>query len=132
MTDQPRITNAVFAFQVSVSGTDWTKVINARSRGQAKVEYWRDVTDAWPSIPFTAMRCRKLGAPTSSDGFLRTAQYRGLPNLRCGDRVLVCGARGVIVGSNSSANFDVLFDEDAPRFAGLRLNVHPSELEFLP
>jgi hypothetical protein len=35
----------------------------------------------------------------------------------------------VIVGHNSSANFDVLFDDDSPRYAGNTLNVHPSEIK---
>lgn len=123
--DRPQI----FAFEVNVKGTDWHKVINARTAGKAKVEYWREVTDPWPSIPFTAIRCRKLGAPQSSEQFIRNAEYRRMPGVRCGDRVRCGEARGVIVGHNSSANFDVLFDDDSPRYPGERLNVHPSEVE---
>lgn len=118
--------NAVFAFEVSVVGTNWTAVINARTRGQAKREYHLQVTDAWPDIPYTAVRCRKLGASRSSDEFIRNAEYRGLPGARCGQRVRVGKGRGVIVGHNSSANFDVLFDSDSPTYPGQRLNVHPA------
>lgn len=120
----------VFAFEVSVKDTDWKKVINAHSAGQAKADYWRDVRECW-DVPFTAMRCRKLGKPETSSAFIRNAVYRGLPDVRCGQRVNVGNATGVIVGHNSSANFDVLFDTDSPRFAGLRLNVHPDDCEIL-
>lgn len=121
--------SAVFAFACSVAGTDWgEEIINARSRGRAKREYHLGVTDAWPDVPFTAIRARKLGAPRTSPDFIRNAQYRGLPDVRCGQRVKVGDARGVIVGHNSSANFDVLFDDDSPRYAGQTLNCHPNEV----
>jgi hypothetical protein len=123
--------NEVFAFEVSVAGTDWTKVINHRSAGKAKYEYWRDVTESWPDVPITAMRARKIGAPRTSEAFERNAKYRGMPEVKCGQRVKVGNALGVIVGHNSSANFDVLFDDDAPKYAGRRLNVHPQEIELL-
>lgn len=118
--------NQVYAFEVSVAGRDWTKVVNARTRGQAKKDYHRDVLDAWPDVPFTAMRARKLGPPQTSMEFERNASYRGLPAIKCGQAVKVGEARGVIVGHNDSANLDVLFDEDSPRYAGLKLNVHPA------
>jgi hypothetical protein len=122
--------NEVFSFEVSVTGTNWTKLINARSAGKAKADYWRDVLECW-DVPFTAMRVRKIGRPESTEQFIRNAAYRGLPDVRCGDRVRVGTSLGTIVGHNSSANFDVLFDDDAPRFAGLRLNVHPSDCVIL-
>lgn len=120
----------VFAFAVSVKGTNWTTMINARNRGSAKAEYWRDVRECW-DVPFTAMRARKIGEPYTSEGFIRNAAYRGLPNAHCGQRVMVGSASGVIVGHNSSANFDVLFDDDSPRFAGMRLNVHPDDCKLV-
>jgi hypothetical protein len=121
----------IFAFNVSVKGTDWTKVVNAHTRGKAKREMWLSVTDCYPDVPFTAMRARKRGVPVTTDDFRRTANYRGRPAVRCGDRV-TCrgGGRGVVVGSNSSANFDVLFDLDSPLYAGQRLNCHPYDLTF--
>lgn len=123
--------NEVFAFTCSVVGQpDWAETINARSAGKARAEYWRRVSEPWPSIPFTAIRARNVGQPHTSDEFLRTAQYRGLPDVRCGQRVTAGRGRGVIVGNNSSANFDVLFDDDSPEYAGLTLNVHPNSLIF--
>ena len=119
---------ALFAYEVSVAGRDWRQIVNARTPGKAKHSYHRQVLDAWPDVPFTAMRCRKVGAPQTSDAFRRNAAYRGLPDVRCGQRVIVGEARGAIVGHNSSANFDVLFDDDSPRYAGLTLNVHPNSL----
>lgn len=123
----------VRAFEVSVTGTDWTKVVNATSASKAKYLYWLEVTDAWPDVPITAMRSRKFGdgAPYTSPEFERNARYRGMPEVKCGQRVRVNGSCGVIVGHNSSANFDVLFDDDAPRYGGRQLNVHPQEVEVL-
>ena len=121
--------SALFAWEVSVKGTDWTKIVNARTAGQAKRDYHLDVRDAWPDVPYTAMRCRKIGAPHTSERFKHNARYRGMPEVRCGQRVKVGDARGVIVGHNDSANFDVLFDDDSPRYAGMRLNCHPDGIE---
>lgn len=119
--------SAVYAFEVNVSGEEWATIINARSAGRAKAEYFRGVHESWPSIPFTAVRCRRIGAPFSSDDFLRVASNRGTSFL-CGDRVQVGIGHGVIVGHNSSANFDVLFDDDSPEYPGQRLNVHPASV----
>ena len=127
------MSNQVFAFEVSVAGTDWTKIINARTRGKAKYQYWLDVTDVWPDVPITAMRARKYnnGEPHTSEGFERNAKYRGLPNVKCGQRVRVGSDEGVIVGHNSSANFDVLLDDDSLKYGGRKLNVHPQEIEII-
>lgn len=121
----------IYSFEVSVKGTDWTRTVNARTAGQAKSEYHRDLCDPWPDIPFTAIRCRKIGEPHTSERFNHNARYRGMPDVKCGQRVKVGEARGVIVGHNSSANFDVLFDGDSPKYAGLRLNCHPDSCEML-
>lgn len=61
---------------------------------------------------------------------MEMARRRGVPDARCGQRVLVGKSRGVIIGHNSSLNFDVLFDDDDPKFAGLTLNVHPADCQF--
>lgn len=119
--------HAIFAFECTVQGTDWHRVIHARTPGQAKGEYWRHVTDAWPDIPFTAIRCRKIGVPVQNPEFAKVAKYRGLPHARIGMRVRADGRVGVIVGHNSSANFDVLFDGEAHPW-----NVHPHGLTLLP
>jgi len=105
---------------------EWETIVNASSRGKAKSEYWRHVTDAWPDISYTSIRCQKVGGPVTTSEFIRNAKYRGVPNLRCGDRVSVHGSSGVVVGHNSSANFNVEFDSG--RYAGHQLSVHPDEL----
>lgn len=117
---------AIFSFECRVTGDEHGSIINERSAGRARYQYWLDVRDCCPDLRLIDIRVRKLGAPVSSNGFLRTAAYRGLPGLRCGDRVRVGAATGVIVANNSSANFDVLFDEG--EHAGLRMNVHPAEM----
>lgn len=126
----PETAAPVFAFEVSVTGTDWKQIVNARTSGKAKAEYHRQVLDAWPDVPFTRMRCRKIGAPHSSERFMANARYRGMPDVRCGQRVSVGNETGVIVGHNSSANFDVLFDAGS-KYGESVLNVHPASIQFL-
>lgn len=121
----------VFAFEVSVRDTDWTQIVNARRAGKAKADYWRDVHESWENVRYTDIRCRKIGRPHTSEQFKRNAEYRGMPDVRCGQRVLVGESQGVIVGHNSSANFDILFDDDAPKYAGMVLNCHPDGIEIL-
>lgn len=122
----------VFAFEVRHrhAPAGMARIINARSRGQAVAEYLSDIRDCWPDVQYTDLRAHKLGAPYTSDAFKRNAAYRGMPDVRCGQRVRACGALGVIVGHNDCANFDVLFDDDT-RFKGLTLNVHPSDIELV-
>lgn len=88
--------------------------------------------DAWPDIPFTLVRVRKLGPPQSSPGFIRNAEYRQLPGLRCGQRVTVGTATGVVVGHDGAANFEVIFDDDSPKYPGKTLSVHPSGIALVP
>jgi hypothetical protein len=121
----------VFAFTVTVRNTDWSDVINARNEKQARAYYHARVSDVWPHIKLKDVSAHKIGAPYTSEGFERNAKYRGLPHAKCGMRVRVGNAEGVIVGHNSSANFDILFDDDSPLYPGERLNVHPHELEIL-
>ncbi len=118
----------IFSFVVSVKGTDWKEIVNARTHGKAKRIYHLQVTDAWPDVPFTDMRCRKIGGPHTSERFRHNARYRGMPGVECGRRVTVSGLPGTIVGHNESANFNVLFDDDAERYAGMTLNVHPQDV----
>jgi len=121
MTPDPK----VFAFEVNVKGTNWQKVVNARTAGAAKYQYLLDVREAWPSVQFKDLTCRKLGAAQSSPEFLSMAARRGI-TWRCGDRIVMSdGDSGVIVGHNSSLNLDVLFDSGT-RYAGQVLNVHPA------
>lgn len=118
--------NPVFAFKVWVQQRpEWERVINARSAGKAKGAYYRSLAESWPDMPYTALRCRKIGGPHTSSAFTRNAQYRGIPEVRCGQRVAVGEGRGAVVGHNLSANFNVLFDDDSPLYPGQTLNVHP-------
>ena len=121
--------NEVFAFEVTVEGFP-PVIYNHRTAGKAKTLAFRDLSASYESYRYTDLHVRKLGAPYSSERFISNAEYRGLPNARCGQRVVVGNKMGVIVGHNSSANFNILFDEDAPEFAGMILNVHPSEVQF--
>lgn len=118
----------VFAFECNVRGKQWQKTVNHWTAGKARYEYLLDVRDAWPEVTFADVTVRKIGPAHTSEAFRRTARYRGLPDLKCGTRVHVGKACGAIVAHNDCANFDVLFDEDSPEFAGLTLNVHPMEM----
>jgi hypothetical protein len=124
------LTNDCFAFDVWVHDRpEFRRTVNARSAAKAKAAYLLDLQDAWPNYKFTDLRVRKVGRPHTSEGFRRNAAYRGMPQLECGQRVIVGDGRGVIVGHNSSANFDVLFDDDSRKYAGMTLNVHPGEIK---
>jgi hypothetical protein len=117
------------SFEVWPDGKpEWARTINARSAGKAKGEYHRDLTESWPDVPFTKIRARKIGKPMTSERFRANAKYRGMPDVECGQRVTVNGNAGTITGHNSSANFEVLFDDDAPHYDGLKLNVHPQDV----
>src|SRR5215470_14716224 len=122
--------NEVFAFLVTTTRRpEWHRIINARTAGAAKSEYWRDINDCW-EVAYTEIRCTKLGKPRSpSPEFQRVAEYRNRPDLHCGTRVKAEGGTGVIVGVNDSCNFEVLFDEDSPVCAGMRGNIHPHYIE---
>ena len=115
----------VYAFECCLAGNSHAAIVNSTTRGKAKQEFFLLLDGDWP---FTAIRARKLGAPHTSAEFRRTARYRGLPGLQCGDAVLVGGVPGVIVGHNRSANFDVLFPQDSV-YRGNVLNVHPGDME---
>lgn len=97
---------------------------NTLTASAAKAAHFRALREIFPNIAFTDLRVRLAGPAHSSEDFIRCAIKRGLPDLRCGDTVLSAGARGLVVGHNSSANFDVLFIEGP--HANLTLNVHPS------
>jgi hypothetical protein len=118
----------IFAFKCSVAGTDWDQIVNHTTNGKAKSEYHRQVSDVWPDVKFTDIRAYKLGPAHTSERFVDNANYRGMPDVKCGQRVRVGESRGYIVGHNSSANFNVLFDEDDKRWPGTTLNVHPTEI----
>ena len=96
--------------------------VNHVSLGKAKAEFWRDVCDCWPDLPFTAIRGRSLGSPWTSPQLKNTAEYRGVPGLQAGDEVEVGGRAGWVVGSDASANFRVVFQD------GGQGSVHVSEM----
>ena len=97
---------------------------NTLSASAAKVRHFHALRESFPEARFTDLRVRQAGPAHSSEEFIRCALRRGLPTLRCGDVVVSGGARGLVVGHNSSANFDILFLEGP--HARLTLNVHPS------
>lgn len=122
----------VFAFACSHKNhPEWRYTIyNALTAGKARYQYFLDVREPWPDVKLIDLRARKIGPAHSSEGFIHNAIYRGMPDVRCGRRVRTNGCDGVIVGHNSSANFNVLFETG--KYAGQTLNVHPSEIELLP
>ena len=120
-----------YAFHVwCADRPDFCRTINARSAGKAKTAYLDNLKDAGWGYKFTDLRVKKVGPPETSEGFRRNAAYRGVPDVECGQRVIVGDGRGVIVGHNASANFNVLFDDDSPKYAGMVLNVHPGEVQY--
>lgn len=130
MSLRETVSKPIFAFECRHKAHDQGSIINATSRGKALYQYFLDVSDCWPDVKFTDLRVRKVGGPHTSEQFAWNAKYRGMPNVRCGQRVKVGNAFGTIVGHNSSANFDVLFDEGG-EYSGLTLNCHPAGVELL-
>ena len=115
----------LFSWSVRHRANDYSSTINHATRGGAIAEYLRDVRDCWPDVKFTDLRARKLGPAHTSSRLSRVAQYRGMPWVRAGMRVTVCGdMHGAIVDGNDSANFDVLLD------GGCIVNCHPNDLKF--
>ncbi len=116
------------AYAYRLRGHDHETIINSASPGRAKREFLLDLDI--DGIRFTDIRIRCLGPAVTTDGIRRVAEHRGVPFVRAGMLVEVGGERGRIVGHNSSANFDVLFETG--RWAGQVLNCHPlSEIVYL-
>lgn len=120
----------VYAYEVTVKHNTGRVLLNARTAGHAKARFLNKISDVRPDIVFTAIRARRKGAPFSSPEFIRVAEKRGLPDVRCGAKVEVGGAIGIVVGHNSSMNFDVLFDGTSV-YGGQVLNVHPASCRVL-
>lgn len=118
---------SIYAFSVGLRGDDLRSTINSTTAGKARSEFLRDIRDVRPDVAFTQVVARKIGPAHTSEAFLRTARYRGLPDLRCGHPVRVNGRAGFVVGHNESANFDVLFTEGDWR--GSVLNCHPCDFD---
>jgi hypothetical protein len=133
---QPMPKREVFAWECNVRGKDWHRTINHLTAGKARYEYLLDLRDSWPDATFADITVRKIGPAHTSEAFKRIAAYRGMPDLKCGQRVQVLmpsdkPVLGFILSHNDSANFDVLFDKDTIFNGGIG-NVHPSELLMLP
>lgn len=109
------------AFACRISGSRHGTIIHARSPGQAKVRFWRQLDG---DFRYTSIRIRCLGEPVTTEHIRRNADYRGVPFVTAGMGVIVGDVPGVIVGVNSSSNWDVLFDEGT-LYSGLTLNCHP-------
>lgn len=119
----------VFAFECfPAQRPDWARTVNATSASKARYSYWRDVSEPWPDIQYTDIRSRKVGPAHSDEMFMHVAELRGLPHVRCGDRVKVGNSEGVIVGAGGGANFEVLFGSGD--YAGRQYVCHPSTIEF--
>lgn len=127
----PLAAETVYAFACWHKCRDESKadMVNATTRSKARYKYWLDIREPRPDVSIMDIKVRKVGPAHSSAQFIHNAKYRGMPDVRCGQRVRTNGCEGVIVGHNSSANFDVLFQSG--KFAGATLNVHPSEIELL-
>ena len=83
--------NECYAFECWLKDEPtWIKVINARTRGKAKVQYFRDVSDSW-EIDYKDIRSRKIGNPITSERFIHNAKYRGMSDVRCVYVVANCG-----------------------------------------
>lgn len=114
------------AFSCTVAGEpdDPGTIVNARSRGRAKSQYL-SILDM-DGIEYTDVRARVSGSlPVTTQRFIENAKYREIPFARVGMRVQVGNEKGAITGHNSSANLDVLFDEDS-KYPDMTLNCHPN------
>ena len=118
---EPIVMRPLRAFACRLSFSDHETVIHARTSGDAKSRFWRRLDC---DFRYTDIRCRCVGAPVTTPDIERTAKYRGVEFVRAGMAVIVDGVTGVIVGQNSSANWDVLFDEGT-KWGGQVLNCHP-------
>jgi len=112
----------LFSFACSLDGVHET-VINHVSRGKAKARFLIELD--MDGIEFTDIKCRKIGLPATTQRFINNAEYRNIQFAHCGMMVEVGGEKGWIVGHNSSANLDVLFDKDS-KYGEQVLNCHPN------
>lgn len=108
--------------------SDFPTIINSYSRDKAKNIFYNMVRDVYDNVRFIDCRAKFIGPAHTSSAFLRNANYRGMPDIRCGNRVKTVNGMGYVVGHNSSANFNILFESGD--LAGGTYNVHPSEVLF--
>lgn len=103
-------------------------IVSGTNRDKAKYQAFLD-TDGSYAYFFDFMRdissmrlvsrSEMFATEADKDSFARFAARRGIPFAQIGMDVKVAGEHGVIMGSNSSANLDVLFDD------GQVKNCHP-------
>lgn len=110
------------SFACRTRWSDHETLINARSPGKAKSEFLRSLDCDW--VNFVDVHVRLYGEMFTSPELRRVADYRGVAFVCAGMRVKVGNDFGVIVGANSSANLDVLFDADG-RYGEEVMNCHP-------
>lgn len=101
---------AVRSFHVwPKSRPDFGADVHARTAGQAKAKYFTDLRESWPGVPYTDLRVHVV--PTvETEAFANLREYRRVPWLKLGMRVVVAGRPGRVVGHDSSANLRVLLD----------------------
>jgi hypothetical protein len=104
-------------------------ILNGISEGYVKSKFYKNLKD-FLKIKFTDVRVKLLGAPYSSEGFLKNAKYRNLPNLRCGDLVDVNGNLGYVIGYGSSALIEIIFEKYQNK-KNVTLFVHPDEIKMV-
>ncbi len=111
-------------YEVNVRGQRWAKEILHVSAAKAKYVYLLEVQDAWQDVEFKHLECRSLGRVQQTTDFLAVATRRQVPYARLGMRVQVESDNGVIAGSNTADNFEVLFTSGAHK--GKILPCHPT------
>lgn len=117
----PTTTNELQTYELSLVWHVGTMRLTRQSEAQAIGAFKAELDDMQWDYHDGDIVCKGLGyVEEAPEDFLRTANYRGLPFARIGTRVSVDGDFGWIVGKNSSANFDVLFEAN-----GAVLNCHP-------
>lgn len=119
---------ALHAFECWLVGTPERRTtVNARDHGSAKYSYFLDCREWCADLKYIEVRVRKAGSPVTTDYQRHTMQIRQRPEFVAGARVTAFGRPGYIVGTNCSANFDVLFDDRRwPE------NVHPADIALHP
>lgn len=112
------------AFACRPKWSNHEEVIYHKTAGKAKAVLMRQL-DCYTDLKYTDLRARKIPDPPESKDFRRTANYRDVPFAYIGQKVILGQKRkGIIVGCNSSANFNVLITEG--RGKDLILNCHPN------
>lgn len=110
------------SYQIALKGLeDRPRTVIAATPGKAKYRVWQEVGELFDSFQHfleNIVWCRKICSFPMAD-FRKTCISRGVPYAEIGMNVRVAGRNGVIIGVNTSANFDVLFDD------GTIGNCHP-------